>query len=196
MLERFFLALIPLFVAVDAIGIMPIYINLTEDLDQEEKNIAIIQSVITASIVAFVFILVGKLVFRLLGITMGDFMIAGGVILFCIAITDLINPVMKRRKPGKDLGAVPLGTPLIVGPGVLTTTLVMIPQYGILPVLVSVLVNILFAGMVFRSSGYIVKVIGVSGSRAFSKIISLLLAAIAVMFIRQGFQTILNLKWE
>ena len=73
---------IPLFVAVDAIGVLPIFVGLTEDLDAKQKNQVVIQSIWTASVVAIIFILVGKLIFRYLGITIADFMIAGGAILF------------------------------------------------------------------------------------------------------------------
>lgn len=186
MLKNIVLALIPIFVAVDAIGVMPIFVSLTEGLDAREKRRIITQSMITASALAISFIFVGKGVFHVLGITIGDFMIAGGAILFCLAITDILNPVKARRIPGDDLGAVPLGTPLIVGPAVLTTSLVIISEYGIIATLISVVANILLVGLVFSTSASLIKVLGEAGTKAISKIVSLLLAAIAVMLIRKG----------
>jgi small neutral amino acid transporter SnatA (MarC family) len=123
MLKNILLSFIPLFVAVDAIGVLPIFISITGGLEKNERTKIILQSMVTASCLAIGFILVGKLVFRVLGITISDFMIAGGAILFCLSIIDIVNPVKRRRIPSKDLGAVPLGTPLIVGPAVLTTSL-------------------------------------------------------------------------
>ena len=114
-------------------------------------------------------------------------MIAGGAILFCISIIDIINPVKKRRIPSKDLGAVPLGTPLIVGPAVLTTSLIVISEYGLFATIISILANVLLAGSIFSIGGILIKGIGESGAKALSKITSLLLAAIAVMLIRKGF---------
>ena len=131
MIKNICLAFIPLFVAVDAIGLPPLFMSLTANLNSSQKDRIIIQSMITASGLALGFILVGKAVFHILGITIGDFMIAGGIILFGIAITDLINPSQRRRAPTEELGVVPLGTPMIVGPAVLTTCLVIIPEYGI-----------------------------------------------------------------
>jgi multiple antibiotic resistance protein len=128
----------------------------------------------------------GKAVFKLLGITIGDFMVAGGAILFCLAVTDIINPVKRRRIPDKELGAVPLGTPLIVGPAVLTTSLVIVTHYGLFATLISVFINILLAGAIFSLSSALIKVLGDAGSKALSKIMSLLLAAIAVMMIRKA----------
>ena len=191
MLKNIFLSFIPLFVAVDAIGVLPIFVSLTEDLEKSERTKVIIQSMVTASALAIGFILLGKLIFRLLGITLGDFMIAGGAILFCLAITDILTHVKKRRIPSKDLGAVPIGTPLIVGPAVLTTSLVIVSQYGLVPTIISVIVNILFAGIVFSLSSLLIRFLGEAGSKALSKITSLLLAAIAVMLIRKGLEQFL-----
>lgn len=186
MLKNIVLALIPIFVAVDAIGVMPIFISLTEELEAQQKRRIIMQSMVTAATLAICFIFIGKAVFRWLGITLGDFMIAGGAILFCLAITDILDPVKKRRIPSAELGAVPLGTPLIVGPAVLTTSLLIVSEYGIVATLASVVLNILLAGVIFLSSGYLIKILGEAGTKAISKIVSLLLAAIAVMLIRKG----------
>jgi multiple antibiotic resistance protein len=191
MLKNIFLAFIPLFVAVDAIGVLPIFVSITEGLEKKERTKIIIQSIITASCLAVGFILLGKLIFRLLGITIGDFMIAGGAILFCLAITDMLNPVKKRRIPEKDLGAVPLGTPLIVGPAVLTTSLAIVSHYGLVPTMVSAIANILVAGLVFSLASVLIRFLGDAGSKALSKITSLLLAAIAVMLIRKGLEQFL-----
>jgi multiple antibiotic resistance protein len=191
MLNNIFLSFIPLFVAVDAIGVLPIFVSLTEGLEKSERTKVIFQSMVTASGLAIGFILLGKLIFRLLGITLGDFMIAGGAILFCLAITDILTQVKKRRIPGKDLGAVPIGTPLIVGPAVLTTSLVIVSQYGLVPTIISVIANILFAGIVFSLSSLLIRFLGEAGSKALSKITSLLLAAIAVMLIRKGLEQFL-----
>jgi len=180
------LSFISIFVAVDAIGVLPIFVSLTEGMAPSERAKVVVQSMLTALCLAVGFIFLGKAVFDILGITIGDFMVAGGAILFCLAITDIINPVKKRRTPSEQLGAVPLGTPLIVGPAVLTTCLVIISQYGLPATLISVLVNILLAGMIFRLSSVLMKVLGEAGSKALSKIMSLLLAAIAVMLIRKG----------
>lgn len=186
MAKDILLSFISIFVAVDAIGVLPIFVSLTEGIEPSERAKIIIQSMLTALCLAVGFIFLGKAVFNVLGITIGDFMVAGGAILFCLAITDIINPVKKRRIPSEQLGAVPLGTPLIVGPAVLTTCMVIISQYGLFATLISVLVNILLAGIIFSLSSVLMKVLGEAGSKALSKIMSLLLAAIAVMLMRKG----------
>ena len=193
MLKNIFLAFVPLFVAVDAIGVLPIFVSLTEELDKKEKFKVILQSIATALCLAIGFIFLGQATFRFLNITAGDFMIAGGILLFCIAITDILNPVKKRRIPSKELGTVPLGTPLIVGPAVLTTSLIVMQQYGIMPTLIAVLVNVLLAGIIFLFSYTAIRILGEAGSRALSKIAALLLAAIAVMMVRRGISYFISL---
>ncbi|MBU2044992.1 MAG: MarC family protein [Candidatus Omnitrophica bacterium] len=186
MFREFLLAFVPVFVAVDALGVLPIFVTLTQGYNQKEKTKIIIQSMITAIGLAVFFVFLGRAVFSFLGISVADFMIAGGVILFSIAIIDIVNPGKKRRIPSKELGAVPLGTPLIVGPAVLTTSLMIISEFGTTITLFSVVINVLLAGLIFSLSGFLIKILGEAGSKALSKVTSLLLAAIAVMMIRKG----------
>lgn len=193
MMQKFLLAFIPIFVAVDAVGVLPIFASLTHGIKKKEKSKIILQSIITALCLAVAFIFLGKSIFNFLNITVGDFMIAGGLILLCIAIMDLLNPGKKRRIPSKELGSVPIGTPLIVGPAVLTTSLIIIGEYGMWPTLASILINILLAGLIFSFSDTLVRFLGESGSKALSKIMSLLLAAIAIMMMRKGLTQILVL---
>jgi multiple antibiotic resistance protein len=191
MVNNILLSFIPLFVAVDAVGILPIFVSLTATLEQKTRTKVIVQSMFTAAGLAIGFVLIGKLVFKFLGITMGDFMIAGGAILFSLAMIDMVGPTKTRRIPGPELGVVPLGTPLIAGPAVLTTSMVLATQHGMVPTVISVVVNILFAGLLFRISFWLMKFLGEVGAKALSKITSLLLAAIAVMLIRKGLEQFL-----
>ena len=185
------LAFIPVFVAVDAIGLLPIFVGLTQGLNPQEKRKIIYQSILTALSLACGFVFLGRIIFKLLGITMGDFMIAGGTILFCIAVIDLLIPVKQSPIPADEIGAVPIGTPLIAGPAVLTTSLMLVDYYGWAATIISVFLNILFVGFIFIFSDHLIKIIGQSGSRALSKVMALLLAAIAVMMIRKGVMQII-----
>jgi multiple antibiotic resistance protein len=193
-MNNFILAFIPIFVAVDALGVLPIFVSLTQGLKKREKTKIILSSATTATILAVAFIFLGKFIFKVLGITVGDFMIAGGFVLFCIAIRDILNPGKQRRVSAKELGAVPLGIPLIVGPAVLTTSLIIIAEYGMIPTLVSVVVNVVLAGVIFSSSNILIKALGENGTRALSKVMSLLLAAIAIMMVRKGIISVIVLS--
>jgi len=185
-LRTYALAFIPIFVAVDALGVLPLFISFTEPVKRTSRLKIIRDSVITAAAVAIIFIFVGKSAFRFLGITVYDFMVAGGVLLFILAINDLLRSEKATRAPDQSLGVVPLGMPLIVGPAVLTTSLIMLDTYGLAPTLAAVILNILIAGLIFASADFIMKIMGKGGTKAVSKVASLVLAAIAVMMIRKG----------
>lgn len=189
-------AFIPLFVAVDAIGNIPLFVSLVEGLTKKQRNKIIGQSVTTAAITALMFMFVGKWVLRLLGITIPDFQIAGGALLFIIALRLLLpgtHKVISWDAHDKDIGVFPLGTPLITGPAVLTTTLMMLDSQGIIPTFISLIFNMLIVWFTLVKADFIMKLIGAGGTRAFSKIMYILLAAISVMMIRRGIMGVIGL---
>ncbi len=191
-MNRFWFCFLPIFMAVNVIGVLPMFMNFTEGLDRPKINRIIVQSVVTATIVAVIFLAVGKVILDLLGITVSDFMIAGGTLLFIISLDDLMS--MERRWSQIDpesLGAVPLGVPLIVGPAVLTTILILVQEYGPLATVAALIVNILIAGFTFWLYAPIIRLLGKSGARTVSKLAALLLAAIAVMMVRKGVMLLL-----
>ncbi|MCJ7495106.1 MAG: MarC family protein, partial [Deltaproteobacteria bacterium] len=125
-----FLPFIPLFVAFDALGVLPIFVSLTSEMEQPARKKVIHQSTLTAFLVSIGFLGMGKSIFALLGISVSDFKIAGGILLFIIAIVDLIFPEKTRTFPKETMGVVPIGIPLIVGPAVLTLLLMIVHTYG------------------------------------------------------------------
>jgi multiple antibiotic resistance protein len=190
LLEPYILSFIPIFVAVDAIGNIPVFISLVEGFNKKDKQRIIIESVTTAAAMAVLFMLVGKWVLNVLNITIADFQVAGGVLLFVIAVRLLLPGASKfilTSHHDKDVGVFPLGTPLITGPAVLATTLMMLDTYGIIPTFVSLALNMLIAWVTLARADILMKVFGAGGTRAFSKIMYILLAAIAVMMVRRGF---------
>lgn len=192
-MNNFWLCFVPLFVAVDALGILPLFMGLTHGLTRSRIRRIIFESVITAMMVALVFLFIGKGILLLLGITVADFMIAGGTLLFVISLSDLISTEKRRlQMEQEEVGAVPLGVPLIVGPGVLTTTILLINQYGLIPTVSATIVNIIIAGIVFWMAGSINRVLGTSGIRTISKLASLILAAIGVMMVRKGIMLLIS----
>ena len=191
-MNDFLLCFVPLFVAVDPPGILPIFMALTEDMDQTRKSRVVLQSVFTASGVALIFLGLGKAVLVYLGITIADFMIAGGALLFVLSLSDLLTSDKPQRKVASShLGAVPLGVPLIVGPAVLTTAMLLVDKHGAVPTMLAVVVNILIVGGLFWASDGVMRVMGQAGAKILSKLASLMMAAIAVMMIRRGVTLVL-----
>jgi multiple antibiotic resistance protein len=191
-LEPYLLTFIPLFVAVDAIGLLPVYLTLTEGFNSEARMRVLWHSLITATIVALVFVLIGKGIFVILGITVADFKIAGGLILLIIAIMGLVQESTQWRVDLDMIGVVPIGVPLIAGPAVLTTLIMFVDVHGFPPTLVALLLNLVIVGILFFKADRIIALLGKGGAQAISKVVSLLLAAIAVMMIRQGLQTLIK----
>jgi len=192
-MKSFWLSFVPLFVAVDAIGLLPMFISLTHEMDKPRIRRIIFQSVVTATAVALAFLAVGTALLKYLGITVADFMIAGGILIFVIAMSDILRtekPLLQADP--ESLGAVPLGVPLITGPAVLTTSLLLINAYGPVPTGTALVTNMLIAGLVFSLARHIHRFLGKAGAKTVSKIANLLLAAIGVMMVRKGIAFIIT----
>ena len=186
-LHAFWLCFVPFFVAVDPVGMVPLYLALTEGAPPEKLRRVIVESVVTATVVALGFVAIGVGALNLLGITMADFMIAGGVLLFVLALTDILHSERPHELlDPENLGAVPLGVPLITGPAVLTTSILLMHQHGALMTSGALILNMaLLAGALFFAN-QIHRFIGKAGVKAISKVANLILAAFAVMFVRKG----------
>jgi multiple antibiotic resistance protein len=185
---QFLACFIPLFVAVDPLGIIPVYLGLTEGMPPRDLQKVIVSTLATAIVVASAFLLLGKGIFVFLGISEDDFKIAGGIILLLIALEMVLSGHEREQRWDRSIGIVPLGVPLIVGPASITTMLIQIDLYPIYIVIGGLAANLLIVAIVFIYSRYIARVLGTGGMTAFSKLIGLFLAAIAVMMIRVGIQ--------
>src|SRR5690242_9546797 len=191
-MKAFWLCFVPLFVAVDAFGILPLFITLTEGTDATVRRRIIAQSVLTAMAVTLLFVLAGSAFLRLLGITVFDFMVAGGALLFILSLTELIAPHRTTQVQSDVLGAVPLGVPLLAGPAVLTTSMLLVEQYGRAITIGAVIANLVLAGLVLSFAGALYRTLGTTGTRVLQRVTLLLLAAIAVMTVRRGLEGFLK----
>ena len=182
----FVLSFIPIFVAIDVLGLVPIFLSLTAGMTHPNKKKLITEATLTALAVSLVFLFGGRLIFRFLGITENDFRVGGGIVLLVLAVADLIFAGEETRAPQTSVGVVPIGIPLIIGPAVLTTLLIVVDTYGFLAAVVALLANLFLVWLIFQNSNFIIRVMGEAGSKAFAKVAALFMAAIAVMMIRIG----------
>ena len=187
-LTRFLQAFIPLFVAIDPIGLAAIFLGLGQNVPAARRQKIADQAIWTGGLVALGFLFLGKSIFAALGISVGDFQIAGGLILFILAAKDLIQSAAEPEKLPEDFGVVPLGMPLIAGPASITTLLVL-AQNEAIGLVAALVVNLVLVVLALHYSEWLGRKIGATGMRAISKIISMLLAAIAVSMIRQGWKS-------
>jgi multiple antibiotic resistance protein len=183
---------IPLFVATNIFMLLPIFISITREMTKVKRKVVVRDSILTAIIVSFLFIALGEIIFRILGITTDDFKIAGGTVLLVFAVRDLVQSGEERIKPDIKVGVVPIGVPLIVGPAVLTNILLLVNLYGIVPTIISLILNLLIIWISLINAERIISVVGRGGIIGIAKVMALLLASIAVMMIRIGVVNIVH----
>ena len=189
------LTFVPLFVAMDAVGNLPIFLAFTQQGTARHRKRTADLATATAFGVGLAFVAIGKAILSLLGIEVADFLMAGGIILLVLAIRYLITGKSLETEDvstSESIGVVPLGTPLVVGPAVLAALLLLMGRYHIAIVLASFVLNLAIQWVLFRQASRIVAFLGQTGVSAISKVIMLLLAAIAVKMIREGILTTLS----
>ncbi|MBI2345453.1 MAG: MarC family protein [Deltaproteobacteria bacterium] len=189
-MEIFLKCFIPLFVAIDAPGNLPVFLGLTQQMTKTQRRRVIWQASATALFVAVGFLFAGKIILNFLHVTPADFKIAGGAVLFILAVRWVL-PHTRPETTNLNIGPVPLGIPIFVGPAALTTLLMQVDVYAPYWVLASLVTNIAIIWVTCRFSDGIANWLGVSGMQAFAKVINLLLAALGVMMIRRGLEDIL-----
>lgn len=188
MIKQFLLAFIPLFVAIDPIGLVAMFMGLGTSASSEHRQRQAFLGIFTALIVAVGFIFLGKFIFAALGITVADFQVAGGLILLVLAVRELVGVGPHDRGGSDEFGVVPLGMPLIAGPALLTALLILVDSVGLLFTVASLLVNLGLVALALCNAERFARWMGRQGLRGVSKIVALLLAAIAISLIRRGWQ--------
>ncbi|MBL7197122.1 MAG: NAAT family transporter [Candidatus Omnitrophica bacterium] len=189
-LRPYFLAFIPIFIAIDIIGNIPSFLSLTEKFSHKQKKKITRESILYALVLTIIIVLCAKYLLHIMGITVSDFKIAGGIFLIVISINLLLSkqirlPLNKKRVIA-DLGIFPLTMPLIAKPALFVMALIILEEFGILIILVALILNMFLSYLALEKSQIIIKLIGERGIRAFSRIFEIILSAIAIMMIRQG----------
>ena len=198
-LNAFIAAFLPLFVALNIPGVLPLYIGMTESMEARARRTLLLRAMTVAVVLALLMLFAGEVIFRTLGITVHDLRVGGGLILLVLSITDLVFGDMKKRRGGNgdtqddfdadeahEMAVVPLGIPLIIGPAAITTILVTQGQFGIVLTLGSILINMSLVYAAFAFGPRLLARFGTGFSKAVAKVASLFLAAIAVAMIRAG----------
>lgn len=186
-MQDFLSAFIPLFVAIDVLGILPLFISLTQNLSAHERQALVIKALITATIIALCVLFAGQFIFKALGITLNDLRIGGGLVLLILSITDLVFPEIERKTDDMDaIGIVPIGIPLVMGPSAITTIIISQQNFGYLISMAALVVNLLLVLIVFYYGPYLLQLLGRQSTQAIAKVASLFMTAIAVAMIRTG----------
>ncbi len=189
-MENFWQALgltfIPLFIVLDAPGNLPIVVALTQGIERKERFKAINTSIVTATLVGLAFLFFGQLILKALGISVGSFAVAGGIILLVLSIKYMITGHMVEAIKEEMVAIVPIGTPLLAGPATITTLLFLTTQFSIWIVLLAFALNMAAAWLIFVAGDRIMGFLGQGGIKAISKVFALLLASIAIDLVIRG----------
>jgi multiple antibiotic resistance protein len=184
--EAFVLTFVPLFVVLDAPGNLPMVVALTDGMSRREKVKVINVAVVTAILVGLAFLFFGLFLLKAMGISVGAFAIAGGIILMVLSIKYMTTGHMVESSREEMVAVVPIGTPLLTGPATITTLIFLNTQYPTYMVLLSFALNMLIAWVTFVAGDRIISFLGQGGIKAVSKVFSLLLGAIAVDLVIRG----------
>src|SRR5204862_6390148 len=189
MIQKFFLAISPNFIAVDPIGLIAIFTGLPANASREQRKRQGFLGILTALCVSVGFMFLGEIIFDAPGMTDAGVQVAGGLILLALAGGELLSLRPSDQGERNEFGIVPLGMPLIAGPALLTALLVLVDTVSLVFTLIALLVNLGLVAVAFWNANWFTRWMGRQGLRGVSKIIALLLAAIAVSLIRRGWNT-------
>jgi multiple antibiotic resistance protein len=180
-------AFVILFIIFDPIGNIPIFHSLTQKFDSSIKKNIVRTSVIVALVILIFFAIGGVFILNFFKISINEFMIAGGILLFILAVEGLLGKEEARWISSEDVAIVPLATPLMAGPGAIYSVIyLMSSPYGPSYAIFSIVTNVLLQYILLTYSNKILKVIGKTGSTIISRVMAFILSAIAVGMIING----------
>jgi MarC family membrane protein len=199
-------ALLTLFVVVDPVGLVPTFLAVTEDLPRLARRSVAVRASVIAGAILIGTALIGDWLLRTLSISLPAFRIAGGLLLFSIA-SEMVFGVRLRRESReaeeaveehvRNIAAFPLAIPLLAGPGAITATVLLAGRAGGNPMLIAILIGVValvaaacFVAFLFAER--IGRAIGLTGNIVLSRLLGVLLAALAVQYVVDGVRTILN----
>lgn len=193
MFEEYFTPFLKLFVIMDAFGILPIFLMLSDKMPRKERYKAADKTILVATVLLVLFLFGGIAILNYFGISLASFKIAGGIILLLLGLKTVLGlkmVVQEKHAEKYEFTSVPMATPLIVGPGTITTVIILVNEYSHLAVLVIAALNLLIIWAVFRCAGQIYKLIGHQGIMVISRVMGIILTAIAVEMITDGMITL------
>jgi multiple antibiotic resistance protein len=173
-----------LFFVFDPFASIPIFITLTKDLDKNERKKSANRAVMVAGILFILFVLFGNALLSFFGISLASFKIAGGLVLLLMSLEIILGINMTRSQ--SEVGWVVIATPILTGPGVITTAIVLTSKYGCATILVSGAIALLLTWILLRKSELLIQLVGKTVIDIFSKVIGLLIGALAVEFVMDG----------
>jgi multiple antibiotic resistance protein len=198
-LEFSFVALSSIFFIVDPLAAIPSFLVMTADDSEDKRRRAARQAAWTCLLVLGIFSLAGTLIFKIFGITLPAFKIAGGLVLFVVAFDMLqarrsgTQEVTEERLEGaqkEEVGVTPMGIPMLAGPGAISTVMVLMGQsqkwWQVIPVFAAIAITALASYYILAGANRVRRYLGETGIRILMRLMGLVLTAIAVQFVLNG----------
>jgi multiple antibiotic resistance protein len=199
---------ITFFTVIDPLGLVPVTLVILANHSDKQRKQIITRAIVISALVITVFALLGKMLIQSLGIGLYAFNIAGGILLFLISLEMLFGRTPETRETDEeekeaisknDVSVFPLAIPMIAGPGTIATTILFANSassniVNIVVVIAAIIFCLLVAWFAMEKSSIIMKLVSRTGIFVFSRILGILLAALAVQFILNGIQTYLKLN--
>lgn len=193
------LAFTSIFVIVDPITLVPIFLAMTQGDTEAKRRAVVRKACVVSAFLLVAFAVGGNLIFRTLGLTLPAFQIAGGILLLLTGLDQLrVESGRTRTSPGEidegahkaDVAIVPLAIPLLAGPGAIATVMMLNARaqtgWALVPIVAAILVTLLITYLVLRAAPYVDRVLGTTGRAILERVMGLLLVAIAVQFMVNG----------
>ena len=186
MINEVLKSFITIFVVMDSIGNIPFFLEIVKGMPKNVVRKQLNMAITVAAVLMALFLFFGSQVLKLFSIDINSFRIAGGIILLIFGIHYVFGIQQKqRRENGYDI-SVPIGTPLLVGPGVITTIIILTQINGVIITLLASVLSILSALIILRFSARFYTLLGKHWTNVVSRVMGIMLASIAVEFIRVG----------
>ncbi len=177
-----------IFGVMDPVGNVPVFLTLTGKMDAKTRAKLATGAVWRAGLILVFFVFLGTALLDAFRISMSSFRIAGGLVLTIIGLQIIFGFNLANERPDadEDISVVPLAMPLIAGPGMITSAVILSKEYGYALVLAGIAINLILSKILFHYSGLILKFLGKKGTLAFAKVMGLILVAMGVEFVRNA----------
>ncbi|MBI2445036.1 MarC family protein [Candidatus Micrarchaeota archaeon] len=185
--DQFIYAFVTLFVILDPFASIPAFLALTRKVSDEERRRIAHKAVFLAAVLAYVFLFTGQSILTMLGVSLSSFKIAGGIVLGLMGLETILGVELNgNKKQDTDSIAVLIATPLLTGPGVITTTILLGQQVGMPITAAAAFLALALAFVILHYAPLLKNALGEKTINIFSKIMGMMLLALAVEFIRTG----------
>jgi len=192
---------VALFVIIDPIGLAPLFVALTKGMDAAHRRAIAIRACLIGLALLLLFGVAGEAVLKFMGISMPAFRIAGGILLFLTALDMLFERRTQRRRnqanAADDPSVFPLATPLIAGPGAITTIILLTDKASgslaaelVIFAVLAVVIGLVMAA--FLLAGLFERALGETGINVVTRLLGMLLAALSVQFVVDGIETLIR----